>query len=527
MTTNSWIKPLSERLNSALERSDIAQVRFLIQEIENTHTKNLRNASLQELTDHARYISQTVQEHWSAVPAGYTELLSTIFDAVSRAVRGDVEAYRQFADEISSATDLDLPWHRISLPRRGIAVLYNFVPFADTGASVASKRLRQFGGMVDVFSCSSIGKKATDFTPYRISRPYVNEAVTLPVGPAWGSWDPQYKFVKMTLDEITRREAHGTKYDFIYTRAMWVPSHYAGAIKKLADPKIEWISEFSDPLSLDVEGLPRAEHPPKNHPEFDRLVESFEQEYGEVPEAQRGIFRMAELLTYAFADRIIFTNDLQMKTMLEHIDQPELRQRVEQHAEVSNHPTLPRAYYDVSNIPLDLDPEFLHLGYFGQFYATRGLGDITRAMRMLPRALTERIKLHVFTTYVPESVGGSRPVGMDRKLYDGYVQRTMDALGSSGLDDQVELHPALPYLDFLGVLDKFDYLLVNDAKSGDHHRVNPYLPSKYGDYKGSSAKIWALCEEGSCLHQSSAHVKTPLGDVNAVRQFLIRELEEH
>lgn len=523
--TNNWIEPLVKKLDAALEVGDLSGIRSLILELEEQDYEIIHQTSLQQLEDMTICLVRHIQERWSAIPAGYSDLINLIFDGVNTAIQGDVEAYRNFADKISPATDLNLPWPRINLPRRGIAVLYNFVPFADTGASVASKRLRQIGGRVDVFSCSSIGKKATDFTPYRISRPYVHEAVTLPVGPAWGSWEPQYKFIKMTLDEIDRRESLGTEFDFIYTRAMWVPSHYAGAIKKLADPKIEWISEFSDPLSLDVEGLPRAEHPPKNHQEFDRLVEAFEREYGQVPTAQRGIFRMAELLSFAFADRIIFTNDLQKQTMIEHIEQLELRQRVERYAEVSNHPTLPRAYYDVSDIPLNLDPEFLHLGYFGQFYATRGLGDITRAMRMLPQAVTKRIKLHVFTTYVPESSGASRPVGMDRKLYDGYVQRTMDALGSSGLDAQVELHPALPYLDFLGVLDEFDYVLVNDAKSGEHHSVNPYLPSKYGDYKGSSAKIWALCEEGSCLQRSSAHVKTPLGDVNAVRQFLISELE--
>lgn len=370
-------------------------------------------------------------------------------------------------------------------------------------------------------------EKTIDFTPYRISRPYVREAVTLPVGPAWGSWEPQHEFIQMALDEIDRQEKQGVEYDFIYTRAMWVPSHYVGALKKLQTPGIEWIAEFSDPLSLDVEGLPRAEHPPKDHQVFDQLIAAFEQEYGEVSQQQRGIFRMAELLSYAFADRIIFTNELQMQTMLGHISQQNLRDRVVHHAVVSNHPTLPRPYYGISKVALDLDPQYIHVGYFGQFYATRGLGDLTRAMRMLPAGLSDRIKLHVFTTYVPEEAGGSRPAGMDRKLYESYVQRTVEALGSSGLEEQIELHPALPYLDFLGVLDDFDYLLVNDSKSGEHHTVNPYLPSKYGDYKGSKGKIWALCEEGSCLDNSPIHAKTRLGDTSAVRRFLIDVLADH
>lgn len=514
-------------LDEALQSHDLLVLQQTTQDISELAVRVFEDATLDQLQSCVLTLVHHIDSSWAAVPAGYSELLNTLFDIVNRVIREDPEVYRAFIDPITSQTDLNLPWHRLDLPRRGVAVLYNFVPFADTGASVASKRLRQFGGAVDVLSCSSIGKKATDFTPYRISRPYVREAVTLPIGPAWGSWAPQYKFIQMALEEIVRNEAEGTAYDFIYTRAMWVPSHYVGALKKLQTPEIEWIAEFSDPLSLDVEGLPRAEHPPKNHEVFDELVEAFEREYGVVDESQRGIFRMAELLSYAFADRIIFTNDLQMQTMLNHVDHVALRERIIRHAQVSNHPTLPREYYKASDIELKLDPQFIHLGYFGQFYATRGLGDITRAIRMLPEHLADRIRLHVFTTYVPEEAGGSRPVGMDRKLYESYVQRTVTALGSSGLDEQVELHPALPYLDFLGVLDDFDYLLVNDAKSGVHHAVNPYLPSKYSDYKGSKGKIWALCEEGSCLDQSPVQVKTQLGDTNAVRRFLIDVLAEH
>lgn len=526
MLIRAKMKDIITELDRYLEAKDLQQLQNFSREVQRRVDTTLETADLEniqtlilELVTHLR--------HWSAIPTGYQELFDCIFDKVNYAVNSNVEIFRGFADVISSQTDFDLPWHRIELPKRGVAVLYNFVPFADTGASVASKRIRQFGGAVDVLSCSSIGKKSTDFTPYRISRPYIRQATTLPIGPAWASWEPQYEFIRMALEEIEREESNGTDYDFIYTRAMWVPSHYVGALKKLQKPDIEWIAEFSDPLSLDVEGIARAEHPPKNHEVFNELINAFEDEYGPVPDSQRGIFRMAELLSYAFADRIIFTNDLQMQTMLRHIDDSDLRERVACHAEISNHPTLPRPYYEFSGTSLQLDSGLIHLGYFGQFYATRGLGDITRAMRMLPAELSDRIKLHVFTTYVPEDAGGSRPAGMDRKLYESYVQRTLDALGSSGLEEQVELHPALPYLDFLSVLDHFDYLLVNDAKSGKHHTVNPYLPSKYGDYKGSTGKIWALCEEGSCLDSSEVHAKSRLGDANAVRRFLIEVLSEH
>src|SRR5699024_9642328 len=189
-------------------------------------------------------------------------------------------------------------------------------------------------------------------------------------------------------------------------------------------------------LSLDVNGRPRAEHPPENDPTFDRLVTEVQRKFGAIAKDEQSIFRMAELLPYAFADKIVFTNELQRLTMLNRISNDAMRKRVVAKGVVSNHPTLPLQYYKPSStLSLPLNVKDINLGYFGDFYASRGLQDVTRAMRMLPDRLLNRLKLHVFTTFVPEHAGGVRPVGMQRDLYETYVARTLSALGDSGLEN--------------------------------------------------------------------------------------------
>ena len=511
---------LLDQIDSALDNgnlTDIPTSDVIERSLSSCHSKD----DLDRIAELCIYLAKRIDHLYKVIPPGYLEFFNELFDAADELIAGDSALYRGFADDISTSAKLDFPWERIALQKRGVAVLYNFAPFADTGASVASKRLRQMASKVDVVSCSSLGKKAIDSTPFQISNPYIDSHTVMPIGPAWGSWRPQADFIHMALRKIEQMRGTGRKYEFIYTRAMWVPSHYVGAIQKLKQPQIEWIAEFSDPLSLDVNGRLRAEHPPEDDPTFDNLVTELQLKFGDIPKDEQGIFRMAELLPYAFADEIVFTNELQRITMLNRISNDVLRERVVARSVVSNHPTLPLQYYkSLETLSLPLSAEDINLGYFGDFYASRGLQDVTRAMRMLPDRLLNRLKLHVFTTFVPEHEGGVRPIGMKRDLYEKYVARTLRALGDSGLEDNVVLHPSLPYMEFLSVLERFDYLIVNDAESGSGHEVNPYLPSKYGDYKGSSSRIWALCEANSCLDISDAHVKTRLGDVNQARAFL-------
>lgn len=155
----SEMQSLIRELDQYLEDGDVLRLQDISQQMRQRCTSVLESTELKDLQDLTLRLVEHVQDRWSAIPAGYSEVFDCIFDAVNEIIQGDAGVYRTFADAISSQTDLNLPWRQIQLPRRGVAVLYNFVPFADTGASVASKRIRQLGGAVDVLSCSSIGKK--------------------------------------------------------------------------------------------------------------------------------------------------------------------------------------------------------------------------------------------------------------------------------------------------------------------------------------------------------------------------------
>lgn len=452
----------------------------------------------------------------------YQTLENALYKEIHAAARKLSKEERiRFNDRLATASNVDVQWSKLQSAPNALAVLYNFAPYTDTGAVVASKRIRDTGDLFDVIACSFANRKKIDTTIERIAAPYVVSKTFLPMVPSWATWNAFKGYAVRASRLAASNIASGRTYEYVYTRAMWAPSHYAGALIKKKFPTLEWVAEFSDPLSLDVEGLPRGGSLPEDEFLHDLLVD-IEIEFGPVPESVRTIFAIAEIIAYAQADRIIFTNHHQQTTMLEQIYSKKLKERVAKVSEVSNHPTLPSEFYDTEDVEYETDNEVVNLAYFGEFYATRGLTEVTMAIRMLPESIRDKVHLHVFTNYIPVSSSGSRPRGMSGKAYQDLVNRAIHGVGAYGIEPQVHLNGSLPYLTFLAITRKFDYLLVNDARSGAHHAVNPYLPSKWSDYAGSASSSWAFVEDGSSLSGKPATVKTPLGDVESIAEELKR-----
>jgi hypothetical protein len=467
----------------------------------------------------------------SWAPAAYGRLAQLVArdvdDAVAEACAADPDYRRELLDRLAVSDHAgDLPWERWRPETRGLAILYNFAPFADTGSTVASKRLRDFGRPVDVISVSYVNHKKIDPTIHVLSRPYVDQQCYLDMRPSWASWEAYEEFCREGLDQVTSWMAEGRDYEFLYSRAHWASSHYLAAGYKQLHPEVEWVAEFSDPLSLDVEGRRRGDALDRDNPFLSGLVAPVEQQYGRIPDDHFTIFGLAEILPYAQAETILFTNEHQMASMLEHVYSPELVARIERHARVSHHPTLPPVYYGARSVDYAVDPTKVNLAYFGEFYATRGITDLTVALKMLPPAVRDHVRLHVFTNFVPEGGLGARPPGFSAASFKALVKRAEDGIGAHGIEHLVEYNASLPYLEFLAVTAAFDYLIVNDAHSGPNHPVNPFLPSKWSDYAGSTTPVWALVEDGSILSGKPARVKTPVGDPNAAREMLWRLVEE-
>ena len=83
----------------------------------------------------------------------------------------------------------------------------------------------------------------------------------------------------------------------------------------------------------------------------------------------------------------------------------------------------------------------------------------------------------------------------------------------------------MSYLEFLNALTQFDALLVVDTDtSGTSYAKNPFLPSKYSDYKGSGVPIWAMVEAGSPLDGEGLEFASALGSAEQAQSVLKRLL---
>jgi len=397
------------------------------------------------------------------------------------------------------ARGLELPWATINRGRaRALAVVHNFVPFIDTSGLVAARRLREWGVVTDVVSQDLSHRARVDEGAMRICAEVLDQTRMLPGKRLDHRWRASVRFTEGTLAAVAELEAaKGRPYESLYSRAMPPASHAAAAVLKLRSPELRWTAEFSDPLLMNAYGEVR-------HGEVGddwlraELVEGFRRHGHAVPDTDR-LFGWAELVAYAFADEIVFTNAHQRDFMLGYCADRRLAERARGISRVLHHPVPGPELYTMAEPAYDLDPGRVHLGYFGNFYANRGLTEVIEAIDELTPAERARLQLHVFTND-PE------PLQADVR--------------ARGLGDVITAGPMFGYLEYLNLITRFDVLLINDYATSPHYVPNPYLPAKLADYLGSGTPIWALYEPGSVLSATDVEHATPLGDVEAAAKVL-------
>jgi hypothetical protein len=185
--------------------------------------------------------------------------------------------------------------------------------------------------------------------------------------------------------------------------------------------------------------------------------------------------------------------------MLAACPNPVLAERARGIAQVRAHPTLPPPFYDAVDPRLALEPGVVHLGYFGNFYRTRGLHELLDVLPRLTLQERSRLHLHVFT---------HQAVQLRREVH------------ARDLHDVVTVRPQRPFLEFLALTRRFDVLIANDGASTGRHRLNPYLPSKVSDYLGSGRPIWAIRETGSVLSRIPTAYASEIGDHDGALRVL-------
>ena len=424
-----------------------------------------------------------------------------------RAQIGHMNRYlQQNQDDLTQAVDAVLErdlnyFHFPSLAKnlaRDLLIAYAFPPSSDTSATVIGRRIRSRARAVDVITADLSSTRDTDVSAALVVAGYVDKLHVVSSKIAFGDWKAIADFCQNGLAAIAKLEADRTSdYHAAYSRAMWPASHFLAALHKLDNPKIPWHAEFSDPLLYDVKAELR-ESTMDSDTYSSRLRRSVERVADSAIESTN-MWEWCELVAYALADEIIFTNDNQRDYMLGYCRVSALAQRAWEHSVVTAQPTLPTAFYNQvrSNFPLDTTK--YNVGYFGNFYATRGLDEILQACRLLTPEERRGIHFHIFTA-TPNQLES--------------------AASALGIRETVTVYPYVPYLEFLSLTTRFDCLLINDASTEAQHISNPYLPSKWSDYQGSGSDIWAIVESGSTLSQFDTRYKSTIGDVAQAQQIL-------
>src|SRR5699024_7420450 len=241
-------------------------------------------------------------------------------------------------------------------------------------------------------------------------------------------------------------------YSKVYSRAMFPISHIPGLFIKIISPHIKWIAEFSDPLLYNIESTER-----QSSMKNDVLLRSLENgllgmfsKY-----VDDNLFNLSELIPFALADELVFTNENQLEFMISRFNEDE-KKFIRNKATVSHHPTLPRDYYHIDNAHVEVEESIVNIAYFGNFYSRRGYHQFISLVNDLNKQFSLTFKLHIYTNL--------------NQLEESSIIELQQ--------NNVSIHEYLPFTEFLNASTKFDILLISDANTKEDKPINPYLPSK-------------------------------------------------
>lgn len=241
---------------------------------------------------------------------------------------------------------------------------------------------------------------------------------------------------QMTWGHEAAAFARDLPAEVIYSLSMQPGAHLAAYRYKRDHPDVKWYAEFTDPIHMTSSGRPR----------------TISRTYGGEHEVLNDFWRALERVVYEHADVIIFTNHHQMHYMLDHACPPGMRGAVEAKSLMLPHPRIDARYVHVDPPEYVLDPSVFNIGYFGTFYE----GDESDAT--IERILSNpQAHLHVFT----------KPTGRLIRLQSNHP-------------DRISISPLYPYLQFLNLASRMDYLLLLHRPFPGEE--DPYITSKWHDY---------------------------------------------
>lgn len=364
---------------------------------------------------------------------------------------------------------------------KSLAIIYTFCPYVDTSGNVFAKRIQsEIRENITVITNKFISNPPIDESLYELVKPYVEKTIEIQSTFTYRDWNHFQDFVKQAYDAYLTEVENGAKFDKLYSRSMSVITHIVAYKIKKHNPDIKWIAEFSDPIIKEVDGKERVVDIPLEWIKSEGMLD-FLRPF----DNNQNLFFISEILVYLFADEIIFTNEQQKEYMLGYLNEKHfdyknsepLLENINSKSIIKAHPTLASSFYTDRGIKLDTNKKCINIGYFGNFNPNRGLSEFINSWGSLNDYNRKRIRLFIFSNMNSDKIYASIP---------------------KELKEFVSVTKALGYLDFLSVLDNFDFVLSLDTQVKDALGMNPFLPSKISDYLGAKqAKILALLEKGS------------------------------
>lgn len=409
--------------------------------------------------------------------AALDSLIHSQFGFIQRFLKNHPDQVQAAIEEAVQLGITGLNWEPLRPQKaRRLVFSYCFPPYADTSANVAAKVIRAQGELVDVYYAKMDRVRAQDDSTNLIVEPFVVHSEIIDKEPSFAHWPLITAFAQDAAGRATRRALIHGQYETMYSRALWSGSHVAAALYKKTHPLVKWEAEFSDPLGVGSNGKQREGKitPGRCTRTLQKMIRK-----SQWPEALwETHFELTELVTLIYADEVVFTNQNQQEVMLARYPRS-LQEHVKAKSVVRHHLTPTPEMYTLVHSQFTLPTDRINIGYFGNFYANRGVDDVLSAIEMLPQNEREAIRLHIFT---------SKPDAVQQQIWN----RPCAA--------HVELHEYVPYLEFLNISAQFDALVVTDTDiRGTEFHANPFLPSKYSDYIGAGVPVWGIVNEGSPL----------------------------
>lgn len=406
--------------------------------------------------------------------------------------------YQTIADLWTIGEIPSFPWGLFSPIVNTLVISYNFAPFADASAVTVAKRLREFARPVHVVAQDLHTIRSRDPQLERLVSPYAVSIDRVPTPPSFAQWRSIREFVREAM-EVLKPALDAGQYSTVYSRSMFPASHFLGAHIKALYPSVWWIAEFSDPIQHNVDGSRRVGGDFELDEWAGFLATRCSPEVQLLLRDQVSVFAWCELLAFGLGDDLWFTNEHQREAMLDPLRGGETQAKAWSKSVVSAHPTFPHSFYHLGKSAIPPKSFKTRIGYFGEFYPNRGLGDLFRALELLPDDVQSSVQILVFT---------------------GNIQACRKAVTMHGLEHLVRVFSPLSLLDFFTTATMVDLLVVNDVIPGSSYSKNPYLPSKVSDYLGAETQILAIVWPGSVLSTLSDTNRYLVGDVLGISRFI-------